>query len=395
MKPKLNPSPHSSATSRQERERARQNVGNEGILGHAPARFIENQLKPISAIRCRTIPYKFNSVIGFLPSQAAQTTTLCRSAETAATRSPAPATIRNPRCALAYCVTTSSSIPTQTTGPSSLAISTRESPSHGNLAAANVRPARCDRLSNFKSSVDHAQTSPSSCTEIIHPGRATIPTTSPSPASPNVFADPSSPIANTRGPLLKTNRLRPASKRFRGEKSAIGPSAGRITRAGFSPSFSFQHTNPASPCAAQIRPSRIATLLNPNWLVTPGSEYRRESPANSPADSGFTRITPVRHPSSDPPHPSARTLRSGPRSPGTSITSARIDSSPSIRISCEPATAHNVARAPLCAEAARTARKTSAWSAPFIRLSTSPGDKPGAEARTASNCPNNSAERRR
>ncbi len=393
MKRKTNPSLHSSATSREKRERERQNVGNWGILGNDSAPFVENQLKPTSAIRCRAIPYKFNSAIGFLPSQAAQITSLCRSAETAATRSPAPATIRNPRCALTYCVTTSSSIPTQTTGPSSLAISTRESPNQGNPVAANVRPARRDRLSNFKSSADHAQTSPSSCTEIIHPGRETIPTTSPSPASPNSLTA-SSPITNTRGPLLKTNRFRPTTKRFRGANSATGPSAGRITRAGFSPSFSSQHTNPASPCAAQMRPSRIATLLNPNWLVTPGSEYRRESPANPALDSGFTRITPVRHPSSNPPHPSDRTLRSGPRSPGTSISSARGESPP-IRTNCEPATAHNVARAPLCADAARTARKTSAWSAPFIRLSTSPGDKPGAEARTASNCPNNSAERRR
>ncbi len=86
-------------------------------------------------------------------------------------------------------------------------------------------------------------------------------------------------------PAAENQTIRFGRRQIPRRKTSNRTKLGRTVCRGFPGWFRSQQTNPASPCAAQIHPSRTAALLNPNWLVTPGSQYCFASPAlqDSPA----------------------------------------------------------------------------------------------------------------
>ena len=142
-------------------------------------------------------------------------------------------------------------------------------------------------------------------------------------------------------PLLRMTRSASMRDRFLGAKPWIFDVAGRSVTIGFAGCSSIQQTRPASPWAAQIRSPRITAALKPSRLFTSGSRYSTASVG----ELIFIRITPAWHPKSNPPVPSLRMLRRGPRLAGTFTASVRGESSPSIRISEFPATAQSRDRA--------------------------------------------------
>src|SRR5207248_7955074 len=86
--------------------------GQASTLDHATQAGM-NYANSISPTRCLAALAMDSSASGFLPSQLFHSTTLCRSDDTAATRSAAAETTRSPRWLLRYVVTSSSSSPTQ------------------------------------------------------------------------------------------------------------------------------------------------------------------------------------------------------------------------------------------------------------------------------------------